>query len=844
MDIFFTTDGPLQPNRPPSTGLYLRPKETQNALDNLKRIGQIAIWAPRYSGRTTFLLCLAERLRLQDERAVYISVEKHVNPASRSTLFRSLATRIALQTLQSQVLQDEWDRPDSFARFLLPLLNTSRLTLLLDDCDRIPIRALLTLLRAIRDLQVRRAQNRQWKNLSFAIAGSISSSSLELLDTSELSPFESWPPCHLQDLAPAEASQYLSQAFQATSSRVPLNIIEEIVNIAGGDLRSLNLISELVIRKHKTIQSTDPLDLIGPILEGLTASYRSDPSLSHMLAFLENDLACFQVVYRIFHEQPMRNEFELTEAEIRRFQESVFAISNQELSGAFVLLGSGQGASTDSDGHLRWRVRSEFRLKALRSHFTNSRLLATCIQLGQYSDSRTIEAVAMELSNEWKSSNALGVDEEVLRNICAHFWRKGLNRDQVAAGYDALEFLMKNVFCVQKYEILNRPTSPIAARAFFGTFQIYTEDDSIQIAIPLRDFRGEISEVLILAVSVVGTDWTTLFWRIPIIERTANSIWGQLSRREHDQYKGLTGAIPWISIQFNSRTSEYFAKRIARFPEDLPARLLMFSEGIIFRQIVAAMKEKRSLFIFELSHVNDNVLFELGLAIAFNRPGLLVREKNSRLRFPILEGLYCEEYTISSRHLSESFVDRLRDRWISHFARRDDSDYIHLLADRVLSQPQDLNLLLVIDHHYYQDSREFRRAVEKAAANFKLKVSYVWEGGSQDERFTSETIGEDTTSIIALFKRLHRARAILARTEGNKTTDHNALRFLATGLAMGFAETRGKNHCVLTGRKTDPANHVVSRPTDFNGLEVIPFDPGKTTQFIGELRERLANIFS
>jgi hypothetical protein len=890
----FPIEGPLLPHDPPATGLYHRMEELQTVLTHLNQDGRVAIWAPRYSGRTTFLYCLEHRLRLRDELAVYVSPEPDLIPTDRKSLFRSLATQIAsrlplITSLAESPAIDDWDKPDSLERFLRPVLENNdiaRLTIIFDDCDKLLSTSLVTLLRTLRDLHGLRARNETWGKIAFVVAGAVSFRNLKLLDSSELSPFEQWKPCPLNDLNPREAEDYLTHAFIGLGRHVEHEAIERAVEFAGGDLRRLNVLGREILKHLEGTDSKINAEFVDNVARVAAAGYGSDPSIAFMLSTLTHDPLCLGVVDRLLSRLDNDKEVPFESGDLHVEQKQRFEISNQELSGGFLLEENASGSLE------KWKVRNRYCAEVLRRHFTTRQLVRAFLDLGKYERARVLieNRLARELDQDFKDREKISsFDETAIRDIVEWFWSHGdhdpktTNRpsqiDRVVAGFEALAFVMAKIFSIEQftlYEVVGDGSRLVAnefslsfgvepagsaeislqprvgeqespsqeVRAFSAKVYILEieEQGRLKFSMPLRNLSGRVTGVLTCRTArFVEEDWATLFVRIPIIERAVNAIWRRLSRYELDQYKGLSGAMPWISVQFDSPAYDHFRKRIARFPEDLPAKLLEFREGIIFRQVITAMKERRSLLIFELSHVNANVLFELGLAIGLNRPGLLIRDKDSRLELAALDGFYCELYGIS-RPLGETFFDLLRDRWVTYLSRRGERDFVYLLADRVTPPPKDSQLLLVIDHHYYRDSKEFRRAIEKAADAFGLKVSYLWEGGTRHDRLTVDTVAEDPTSLVALYKRIQRARVVVARVEKIQNVDHNVLRFLATGVAMGLAEKRGESHCVLTCRQIDQENREISRPADFKGLDSIPFDPRKAADFTRDVKMRLRKI--
>lgn len=891
----FFVDGPLLPHDPPVTGYFKRTDEFDTISNFLRTDGRAAIWAPRYSGRTSFLYYLEERLGRADELGVYVSPEEHLNLSSREALFLSLAShissRLGIPINKVEADGGNWDKPDALTRFvrgILKITDTPRLSIVVDDCDKLLSSALVTLLRFIRSIDILRRQDRIWQRLAFVVAGSVSFRSFKLLEPDELSPFETWKSCHLRDLSSGETVSYLSEAFLAANVHISQEAIGAVAYYGRGELRTLNLLGQKIVEQYGLAGIPVEADAVVKIAKDFVLDYGSDPSIAYMLSVIAHDPRCLQVVERFLLE-PEKEEVPLSLDDLYLGQREHFEISNQELSGGFIL-------DDESGTSARWLIRNHLRGEILRRHFSTRRLSRALLDLGQYAKAGPLvkNRLANELEKEFRD-NILYFDESAVRDVVEWFWSSGggeavpqsmnnsrrvVSVDRVTAGFEAISFVLERIFGIEVftlYEVDTRADNLIANEFLPGrkidragsgkislndsrvyplpqevraySAKVYTveieEHAWLKVSIPLKNVAGEVTGILSLRTErYVKEDWATLFVRVPLIERCINSIWRLLSRYERDQYKGLSGATPIISIQFNTDSYRHFKRNIARFPEDLPVRFLEFKKGIILNEIIRAIKSSRSLMIFDLSRINNNVLFELGLAIGLNRPGLPIREQGRELNLVPLEGLIRESYRIG-RILGESFFDQLREHWANYQINRDDANFVHLLNDEISSDYRERGspFLLVIDHNRYGDAKEYRRAIERSAKRSGLgRVVYMWQGGSGDDRFTQDVRVEDTTILLAIYKLVHKASAVVARIEKIQDEDHYALRFLVTGIAMGLAKKQDRENLVLTARRSSREGRTISLPGDFNGCDPIHFDPDNLGEFVDDVATDLGRI--
>lgn len=899
----FPTDGSLPPHDPPVTGVFSRSEEFNTVATLLSRDGRAAIWAPRYSGRTSFLNYLEDRLRRNDELAVYVAPEK-LNLANRGTLFHSLASHIASQLSLSTdeiIDTDNWDRPDALTQFLkglLALKEPTRLTIIVDDCDKLLSASLVTLLRFMRSIDQLRREDRGWERLAFVVAGAVSFRNLLLLETSELSPFEKWKPCRLRELTPEEARRYLGEAFTAINVHVATEALDLVLDYAGGELRLLNFFGRETCEYQGSGAQVDA-EAVATIAKKALANYGSDPSIAYMLSVITHDPRCLRVVDRLLVE-PDQAAVNFQDDDLYPDQKQRFEISNQELSGGFIL------KSRDGVPDC-WLLRNRFRGEVLRRHFTTRRLVRALLDIGKFRRAEAIirNRLASELEKDFRNE-VLTFDEGAVRDVIEWFWshdansdpgsaldsrqaggtaERGESSDRVIAGFEALVFLLERVFGIEGFtlfevdlatrqlvsndllpgergEPMRRTAIPLdtpahqvpsqEVRAY--TARVYTveieEHAWLKVAIPLKNSLGQVTGILSFrAERFMKEDWATIFVRVPIIERAVNATWRRLTRYERDQYKGLSGVIPLISVQFrneskrDSESYRYFQRNIARFPQELPARFLKFEHGIIFNEIIKAMSSSRSLPIFDLSHINPNVVFELGLAIGLNRPGLPMREQGRDLNLGPLDGLVRETYR-NNRVLGEAFFDKLREKWTNYQVHSEEDSFVHLLNENVPAASEGTPMLLVSDHNRFKDSLEYRRAVGRAAklAGVELVIVYLWQGGDRDEQFTDAVRAEDPTRLLSIYRLIQKATAVVARIEKIQSEDHYALRFLTTGIAVGLAKRRVKDNVILTARTSSKENRPIALPGDFRGCDPIVFDTGSAASFVDDLTKNLKRI--
>jgi len=278
-----------------------------------------------------------------------------------------------------------------------------------------------------------------------------------------------------------------------------------------------------------------------------------------------------------------------------------------------------------------------------------------------------------------------------------------------------------------------------------------------------------------------------------------------------------------IATKFGTTLFRHFQRNLERFPKSFSPRILEFGRGFTFDKLLEAIRALDSLVIFDLSNVNANVLFELGLAIGLNRPGLPAYEEHYRAEPEILKGFLFATYR-TGRPLGESFFSCLQERWSSYLGHRNEPDFVHLLNCRVPDRPTNRRYVLVIDHNHFHDLGNFRKAVQAAAKKAELEVVYLW---NSDDHL--EVLSEEHMILTRCFRLVKEATAVVARVEKIEDDRNHASRFVAIGIAKGLEVQRGRKNLILTARSSSLEGERLDIPSDLSGVgPPISLDNPKT----------------
>jgi hypothetical protein len=270
----------------------------------------------------------------------------------------------------------------------------------------------------------------------------------------------------------------------------------------------------------------------------------------------------------------------------------------------------------------------------------------------------------------------------------------------------------------------------------------------------------------------------------------------------------------------------------------LAARFLGFGPGTIYDRLLGALSEEDPLILVDISKINANVCFELGLSLGLNRPGFPVIETNHRVYSDLLRGLFYVPYKLR-RPLGEDFLSGVRRAWAAYQLRRGEVDFVHMLSWRHQNRAELTNPYIVgIGHNELKDDKAYRRAIRAGAERSALDVKYIW--GDENKLLLHPEAGAGTV-LTSVYTLLRQARGVVARVEDIRT-EHRASQFVAIGIAKGLEEKFGHPRVLLCYRQKSPEGRDVNIPSDLDGLRnTAIFDAERPQQISSTLAALLGN---
>ncbi len=168
--------------------------------------------------------------------------------------------------------------------------------------------------------------------------------------------------------------------------------------------------------------------------------------------------------------------------------------------------------------------------------------------------------------------------------------------------------------------------------------------------------------------------------------------------------------------------------------------------------------------VYEITELNANVLFELGIAIARNKRCFLIWNKDERESPPSpLDGIECHPYYISEESIKKLITDKLIP------AIQDPNDNMGRLsiAPKNVTSPKKKKALIILPHVIYYKDTIFP-IIKSNLEEVGYEVTNTYDGITMDDIYkTCKLITESSLCLI-------------------DTTHKNSTRSMYLGMALGF----------------------------------------------------------
>jgi hypothetical protein len=268
-------------------------------------------------------------------------------------------------------------------------------------------------------------------------------------------------------------------------------------------------------------------------------------------------------------------------------------------------------------------------------------------------------------------------------------------------------------------------------------------------------------------------------------------------------------------------------------------------QGFVFDTIVKSIC-KTKFSIFDVTHLNVNVMLEAGMAIGFNRPHLLLRkdtrvdQPGQRASFPqLLQGLHRSDFAGYNEivHLHTKFRDTLRD---AEDHETDDS-YDHLFGELKPNcpSPQPKNpYVLILEHdeaevHKRNGVTEFCKRVRSIASQCGLETLSCLDIGNQYHAYVDCNHPKNDRILIQWRHAVICAAAVVARIEGGNDNLSPSVGDCFIGAGIAHALQNPKN---IIWTFHQPDRSLAEPPADFKAHSPLLWT--KVSAFSTQLRQR------
>lgn len=832
-------------------------------LDRINANDYCMLLGPRNSGRTTTLHLVARTLAQQGERVpVYVDPEV-LDLTDEGGFLQSLRDRIRRE-FESRGHETRLppatasrDAVADLTQFLTELTRAGlRPVILLDAIEDVPPNLLTHLLNIAHLLFTRRdlPENRHLRGLVFVFAGFISLRYLTTYEDPSVSPFNVCTDLVVHDLTNSEADQFLQEVNQRFGLHFRYAAMRAVIEHAGGDLNLIQQLGGLAVELAKggevlreTVEAAAELLL-------QQAEQGRDETLRNMALEIEADSSTFDLVVTMLREEDRAYD-------PQQFTDALFhelGFTYPEMTGALKLV--------RRDGTpVEWSFRNQITRRFLQAHFAPARIVRTYTALGKFDkaiercgplleeirrefdqpggspDHPHLNDVIIAMTNriyaEGSHEIAFGLLSRLLTeafgcaNVVYYDYRPTLGTLHAVRFLSDLFENNGTVLDVNSARDRERPEVRAFRSRLFAVAQ--RPDSGLRVAIPVENMDGEVTAVVALTPRLRVDKGVYLTSRMHVVQRALRWINFALNRLERDNKLRIIETASHISGP-DSKPRVFVAHRFtSELLENLRDQLGRVDPAFEFRYVdqhhpggllnSAIQQEMRdaSLGLFEVSHVNANVYYELGYGLGINRPGVMfLRESLEREELipPMLKGILHLPYRDYSG-LVEGIARRLEEL-LRRYVNREREHYFHFPQCEIPADTRRrTRYAVVLDHDQFGDVADYRQAVAAGLAGKELEIAYALDDDLDVQQFLSGPL--TGRRLVDLYLLLKHADLVVARCE-EVTDSVDAVDAVQAFVGLGMAHGLGKQ-VVLTRREQDFHGTELGVPDDLAGLQTINY---------------------
>lgn len=854
----FISDDPLDPEL--HQDIITRRELPAKLLERIEANDYCMLLGPRNSGRTTTLHLVTRDLAQKGERVPVYVDPVVLDLTDEGGFLQSLRDRIRGE-FESRghgvrlpaVTAAGPDPAVDFTRFLTELTRAGlRPVVLLDAIEDVPPNLLTRLLNIAHLLYTRRrsSEHRHLRGLVFVFAGFISLRYLTTYQDPAVSPFNICTDLVIHDLTHSEADQFLQEVNRRFTLQFRYAAVLAIIEHAGGDLNMIQHLGALSVELAEGGEIVrEDVDLAAIHLLEAAESGRNE-TLRNMALEIEADPSTFDLVVTMLKE-----DFRAYDPE--RFTDALFhelGFTYPEMTGALKLV--------RRDGvPVEWSFRNQITGRFLEAHFTPARIVRTYTALGKFE--KAIERcgpLLQEIRAEFDQPGG-SLDHPHLNDVIIAMTNRIYHAGSHEIAFGLISRLLTEAFgCADVVYFDYRPTlgsleavdflhklfendgtvldleSPRdrgrpEVRAFHSRlFAVAQRPDSgLRVAVPVENMDGEVTAVVALTPRLRIDKGVYLTSRMHVVQRALRWINFALNRLERDNKLRIIETVSHISGPRKTSTVFVAHRFTKEFLDNLRKQLGRVDPAFVFRyldelnpvgllnsEIHQEMKQA-TLGLFEVSHPNSNVYYELGFGLGINRPGVMFVHESTERKVsipPLLDGVLYLPYRDYSG-LIEGISGRLEEV-LRRYANRESQQYFHFLQCEIPpASKQRVRYAVVLDHDRFGDVADYRQAVAAGLAEQNVELVFALDGNVDVQRYLSGS--RSGKRLLDLYLLLKHADLVVSRCEETDSVESVQV-FVGLGMAHGLGK-----FVVLTRREHDFHGTELGVPDDLGGLARINY---------------------
>jgi hypothetical protein len=359
-------------------------------------------------------------------------------------------------------------------------------------------------------------------------------------------------------------------------------------------------------------------------------------------------------------------------------------------------------------------------------------------------------------------------------------------------------------------------------------------DSGRRVAIPVENAEGQVTAVIAFTPRLHNERERGVYLtaRMRVVQRALFCVNFALNRLERfnkerieDSALSLAGPTQkatnvFVAHKFTPDLLENLQEQLGRVTSSFEFRFpeMLTTGGLLYTAIHEELS-RAQLGLYEMSHPNNNVYYELGYGIGINLPGMMfIRTPTGHddVLPPLLKGIKYLAYG-DYTGLIEKLTGHLEDLLRRYVNRRHGKRHLHFLqSDLPPSSRRRNRYAVVLDHNHFADAGDYRPNVAAGLAKRGLEPVFVLDDETDALHLVKgHKWGQRLLDLYVLVKH---SELVICRCEDAADSIDAAQAFLGLGIADGLGRP-----VLLTRKKKDANGADLGVPADLSGLSTLGY---------------------